>query len=254
MKLQTLVSFLALSLAVGCAAEIDAPGSNAEALRTPDICPAIAILCEDGHVARELPNCNWTCVPDRGTECRSDADCTIYCITAPCPVGVCERGRCGLEDEETSACAAVLCIEGTECVERGGRARCVAVDRCGDGMSWDAAAGGCVCTAVARCAAGWSWDPVACECISPCATVRCAAGTHCVANEDGSASCEPDDAAGCVRTGCSGQICADTDMITTCEWRPEYECYGTASCERQADGACGWTQTPELAACLGASI
>jgi eight-cysteine-cluster-containing protein len=54
--------------------------------------------------------------------------------------------------------------------------------------------------------------------------------------------------------GCSGQICADAEeavgIITTCEYRPEYVCYKSATCERQADGRCGWTQTPELKACL----
>lgn len=56
--------------------------------------------------------------------------------------------------------------------------------------------------------------------------------------------------ADCFRTGCSGQVCADEDVVTTCEWRDEYACYAEATCERQADGACGWTETPELAACL----
>lgn len=255
MTIRTNALILTLSLATvslaGCAADVDAPGSAEEAARLR-ICPAIAILCADGYEARRLPNCRWQCVPQRGTECRSDADCTIYCITTPCPVGVCERGRCGVADEEPSACAAVLCIEGTTCVERGGNARCVPTDPCGEGMAWDAATESCVCTTVARCASGWTWDPVACECISPCATMRCAAGTHCVANPDGTASCEPD-GGDCVRTGCSGQLCADTDIITTCEYRAEYACYGSATCERQANGACGWTQTPELEACLASA-
>ena len=55
----------------------------------------------------------------------------------------------------------------------------------------------------------------------------------------------------CFVGGCSGQVCSDRDdVITTCEWREEYACYQTATCERQADGACGWTQTEELQACL----
>ena len=54
----------------------------------------------------------------------------------------------------------------------------------------------------------------------------------------------------CKKTGCSSQICADQDVVTTCEWRPEYECYQKAICERQRNGECGFTQTPELAACL----
>lgn len=56
---------------------------------------------------------------------------------------------------------------------------------------------------------------------------------------------------GCFVGGCSSQICSDQEgIISTCEFRPEYACYQTASCERQADGACGWTETAELNACL----
>jgi hypothetical protein len=63
----------------------------------------------------------------------------------------------------------------------------------------------------------------------------------------------PPDGDGCQVGGCSGQICADHSVITTCEWRDAYACYWSATCERQADGACGWTQTDELAACLDAA-
>ena len=28
----------------------------------------------------------------------------------------------------------------------------------------------------------------------------------------------------CMRTGCSGQVCSDEEVITTCEFKPEYEC------------------------------
>lgn len=54
----------------------------------------------------------------------------------------------------------------------------------------------------------------------------------------------------CKKTGCSGQVCSDQDVITTCEYRSEYDCYKKAACERQRNGECGFTQTPELAACL----
>jgi len=54
----------------------------------------------------------------------------------------------------------------------------------------------------------------------------------------------------CMKTGCSSQVCADHNVITTCEFRPEYECYQKATCERQTDGNCGFTKTPELTACL----
>jgi hypothetical protein len=58
----------------------------------------------------------------------------------------------------------------------------------------------------------------------------------------------------CKRGGCSGQICQDMtapDVITTCEWRPEYACYQKARCEVQNDGHCGFSQTAELTTCLG---
>ncbi|HUS30845.1 MAG TPA: hypothetical protein VMZ53_20180, partial [Kofleriaceae bacterium] len=56
----------------------------------------------------------------------------------------------------------------------------------------------------------------------------------------------------CVKTGCSGTICADpgNEVVTTCEMKPEYACYQNATCARQTDGKCGWTQTPELTSCL----
>jgi eight-cysteine-cluster-containing protein len=58
-------------------------------------------------------------------------------------------------------------------------------------------------------------------------------------------------AGGCVVTGCSGQICAEEHVGTTCEWRPHYACYRDARCGRfGADGRCGWESTPELAACF----
>jgi eight-cysteine-cluster-containing protein len=56
----------------------------------------------------------------------------------------------------------------------------------------------------------------------------------------------------CVKTGCSGTVCAAEghEVVTTCEFKPEYACYQTATCAKQADGQCGWTQTPDLTACL----
>ena len=59
---------------------------------------------------------------------------------------------------------------------------------------------------------------------------------------------------GCAIAGCSGQLCVSAEeadgLVTTCEFRAEYACYREASCEPQADGKCGWTQTTELQACL----
>ena len=56
---------------------------------------------------------------------------------------------------------------------------------------------------------------------------------------------------GCYIGGCSAQVCSDDpDVITTCEWLEEYACYRNATCERQADGECGWTETDLLLQCL----
>jgi eight-cysteine-cluster-containing protein len=56
----------------------------------------------------------------------------------------------------------------------------------------------------------------------------------------------------CIKTGCSGTVCAEPgkEVVTTCEFKPEYACYRDAACERQGDGSCGWTQSQALTACL----
>ena len=62
----------------------------------------------------------------------------------------------------------------------------------------------------------------------------------------------PVGASDCIKTGCSATVCAEPgkDVVTTCEFKPEYACYRDAACERQGDGSCGWTQSPALTACL----
>jgi eight-cysteine-cluster-containing protein len=70
----------------------------------------------------------------------------------------------------------------------------------------------------------------------------------CMATEDAAPRRGGDD---CHIVGCSGQVCSDTeDVFTSCEWIDAYECYRSATCARQRDGACGWTPTTELNACL----
>ena len=79
----------------------------------------------------------------------------------------------------------------------------------------------------------------------------------CGCQSDGSVVCTeracapaPND---CKKTGCSGNICSDQDVASTCEWQASYACYQTATCERQASGQCGFTQTPALTQCLAAN-
>ena len=58
----------------------------------------------------------------------------------------------------------------------------------------------------------------------------------------------------CYVGGCSMQLCTDQpDAVSTCEYRESYACYQNATCERQASGACGWTETQSLRACLQAA-
>ena len=61
---------------------------------------------------------------------------------------------------------------------------------------------------------------------------------------------QPPGAGRCLKTGCSSEVCADRDVVTACIFRPEFACYQKATCARQANGECGFTQTAELTACL----
>lgn len=57
----------------------------------------------------------------------------------------------------------------------------------------------------------------------------------------------------CKRTGCSGELCIDSyrdDVVTTCDFKPEYACYQEAPCERQTNGECGFTVSRGLSTCL----
>jgi len=55
----------------------------------------------------------------------------------------------------------------------------------------------------------------------------------------------------CYVGGCGNQICSSQkDVITTCEYRPEYECLKHSQCEKQLNGGCGWTETTEYKKCL----
>lgn len=64
--------------------------------------------------------------------------------------------------------------------------------------------------------------------------------------------CEEPPGDGCVRAGCSDHLCVEEgiDIASTCEWRPAYQCYQQATCERQQNGQCGFTPTHELVECL----
>lgn len=86
--------------------------------------------------------------------------------------------------------------------------------------------------------------------------VKCLPGSTIVYSDDGACKrCDtPDECttdADCMRTGCSGQVCSNESVITTCEFRPEYACYAEdfASCGC-SNGSCGWDLNAALLECL----
>jgi len=59
------------------------------------------------------------------------------------------------------------------------------------------------------------------------------------------------EAGNCFIGGCSQETCTpDAPVASPCIYKAEFACYRDATCEPQGDGACGWTPTPELDACL----
>jgi eight-cysteine-cluster-containing protein len=61
---------------------------------------------------------------------------------------------------------------------------------------------------------------------------------------------------GCKIGGCSGEICqnqSDQPIASICIYKTSFACYKTARCEKQIDGGCGWTKTPELTSCINNS-
>ena len=55
----------------------------------------------------------------------------------------------------------------------------------------------------------------------------------------------------CKQTGCSGELCASSDMISSCVFKDSFACYATAVCEYQASsGKCDFTPSTTLTNCL----
>lgn len=66
----------------------------------------------------------------------------------------------------------------------------------------------------------------------------------------GKTGCESD--SDCIRGGCSGTVCQSKDeepIMTTCEFRPEYECYEMIECSC-VEGECQWEETGEFNQCV----
>jgi eight-cysteine-cluster-containing protein len=55
----------------------------------------------------------------------------------------------------------------------------------------------------------------------------------------------------CVVSGCSSEVCADEEMISTCIWKPWYDCLVLTTCGNNGEaGACGWEQNADYTACV----
>ncbi|GEM_PF-4362573 len=82
-----------------------------------------------------------------------------------------------------------------------------------------------------------------------CNTCTCTGGQWACTEIACGDQCESD--ADCMITGCSGQICSDRAVITTCQALPEYICYNepTTQCGCN-NGSCGWAQSDALDSCL----
>ncbi len=214
------------------------------------LCDVIPPICPDGTVLSVVNGCYGECVDPHQClpmYCGWDADCPsgFSCAIPDCygeptgsdclVAGICipDAPPPPAECFADSDCPADHICELTYCDPATGT-------YCGQG-------GICVpvpppppseCYADADCPAGLVCELL--DCFDP--TFDCGGGGVCVEPWQPEPECFP--------TGCSGQICADQDVYTTCEYLQVYACYADAACERQADGACGWTMTNELLVCI----
>ena len=59
----------------------------------------------------------------------------------------------------------------------------------------------------------------------------------------------------CIRTGCSNELCVDQNstmqVASSCQYTRQFQCLNTAArCERQNNGACGWTYLNSYNQCV----
>jgi len=238
------------------------------AVGDPDCCEPATCQPRADFCSRVL------CAP--GTRCDEEAE---ECV----PVGTpdfCTRAFCApgtLCDEETDSCVPIGDCPGVLCALycpygfEGGDDGCP-ICRCADApeppicspvlcelyceYGFETGDDGCeVCSCAAPPAPDCPATGILCtpECLPSGRTpggAPCQRGTYNVET----CSCDPvPPAVGCRRGGCSSQLCMPDDMppiFTTCEWRREYACIQQQTCERQANGSCGFTDTEASQACF----
>jgi hypothetical protein len=204
----------ALALVAGCSSESSAPPRVDEAAQSTSSLVARPSDPEDDPCAR--------------VRCAAGTECIVVDGNATCA------------ETDINPCAAALCLAGTTCEVIDGEASCTPIepsaplcggfagfacpgsgtcvddltDNCDPDDGGADCAGVCECNIRALCIQGFVFDesPEVCGCVEapeldPCAAVRCAEGTECVA-VDGNATCEP------TENPCAVVLCAPD---TTCE-------------------------------------
>ena len=166
-------------------------------------------------------------------DCQSDDDCANGEV---CVAGDCEKEtlpECLVSGCSGEVCAPALmdsvciwlpefeCLELTECGNFGGNGAC-GWDPNEEYLACLAAIGGCTNNS------------------------ECASDEVCVDGE-----CQEKDPAGCVISGCNGEICAPEPMVSACVAEEWHICLKYTSCgPNTAAGACGWAQTNAFLECL----
>jgi hypothetical protein len=173
--------------------------------------------CTSNPACPECDACFFQCLPDSDPgECSSDADCGAgqQCdfICAPCAPP--QEGMPPVECPCFGMCVDAPPPPATECQ-----------------MDSD-------------CDDGFYCEQGPCPYFMPCSpdTGCPGCGGTCQKQEP-----EPNP---CMRTGCSGQVCAAQPVATTCEWNDSYACYQLAECGLNAAGVCGWIGNDAFSACL----
>ncbi|MEC7518395.1 MAG: Kazal-type serine protease inhibitor family protein [Myxococcota bacterium] len=192
-----------------------------------------------------------------GGACPTGSQCAfVQCIRAPCP-SYCQGmppvsepppgdgDAAGAEGDTCGTRGFAPCGEGLFC-QHPETAQCGETDHPGTCRPRPT-----VCTREFRPVCGCDGQTYSNACGAAAAGVSVRHQGECAAGGGGGGGAPG--AQACRRTGCGGELCVDPaqgDRASICVARPEHACYRSATCERQANGDCGWTETPELRACL----
>lgn len=221
-------------------------------------CPAMACKVATGICMNGI--CNRPVVCDNTN---NGAGC-VRCKPCPagkiCPMvceqiaGTCQNGQCG----ELACTPRPRCLTGTEfpdCAYAGAPA--------------PLPPGGYYCPITPTPTPtphNWCAGPNGASCVYDCNTCNSAGCTRMKCISQGTCTnnlCTPLPTptpytqTGCVRSGCSGEICGSVaagGLNSACVYKPVYACYKNARCEKQSNGVCAFTQTTELQSCLNTYI